>query len=141
MVVVGTLPYLSACTGLLKGSELLLARHQIRLIIGCLKALGDIWKKGQSRVRELRAIGKEIIGGRNLPAPERWDTAVTSCGTYVPCPLYTTSEPLFNPDTSASARGGHEDVDLWPEVNAQLDINTWITNNFGPQFSQNEGHN
>lgn len=62
MVVVGTLPYFAACTCLLRGGELVVARERIRVIIECLKALGDVWKKGQNRVQELQAIGKEIIG-------------------------------------------------------------------------------
>lgn len=135
MVVVSTLPYLSACAGLLQGRELLVARQQIRLIIGCLRALGDVWKKGQSRVEELQAIGKEIIRGgpSSQAAPERGDAIAASTipvvtSSYVQCPL---SEALFSPEILPSVMSVDAPVPLWPVINPQLDISTWITDSFG----------
>lgn len=133
MVVVGTLPYLSACDGLLQGSKLVFARHQIRLIIGCLKALGDVWKKGASRTRELKAIGKEILCGANPPAQGRRDTMAALCGPDGASQSYTTSEPLLNMDMFPPSTGEREGAEFWPIINPQLDISAWITNNFGTE--------
>lgn len=136
MVVVSTLPYLSACDGLLQGSKLLFARHQIRLIIGCLKALGDVWKKGASRTRELKAIGKEILCGANPPAHGLRDMTAASCGPDSASQSYNTSEPLLNMDMFPTTTGERESAEFWPVINPQLDISAWITNNFGTEALQ-----
>ncbi|KIH95336.1 C6 zinc finger domain protein [Sporothrix brasiliensis 5110] len=50
MVSEGTLALLSACTFLLEGKELAVARDQIRMTIGCLKTLGELWPRIETNV-------------------------------------------------------------------------------------------
>lgn len=134
MVVVGTLPYLSACAGLLKGSELQLARHHIRLIIGCLKAMGDVWKRGESRTRELQMIGKEILFGASPEAQAGEDAATTLGGAHSICPSYHIPEAAFNVEMFSIPPARSESTELWPIMNPELHIGTWITNSFGKEF-------
>lgn len=133
MVVVGTLPYLSACAGLLQGSELGLARHHIRLIIGCLKAMGDVWKKGESRTRELQMIGKEILFGASPRTQGGGVTAASVAGADSICPSYTISEPVFDVEMFPTSTNISEGTELWPIMNPELHISTWITNSFGKE--------
>jgi hypothetical protein len=62
MVSEGTLALLSACSFLLKGRELAIAREQIRMTIGCLKALAELWPRTARNVRELQTIAHHVLG-------------------------------------------------------------------------------
>lgn len=62
MVSEGTLALLSACHFLLKGKKLAIARDQIRMTIGCLKALGEIWPRTARNVQEIQAIARHVLG-------------------------------------------------------------------------------
>jgi hypothetical protein len=62
MVSEGTLALLSACNFLYKGKDLAIARDQIRMTIGCLKALGEVWPRTARNVRELQTIGQYVLG-------------------------------------------------------------------------------
>lgn len=62
MVSEGTLALLSACTFLFKGQELAIARDQIRMTIGCLKALGELWPRTAKNVQEIQTIARHVLG-------------------------------------------------------------------------------
>ncbi|KAH8647198.1 hypothetical protein BX600DRAFT_476301 [Xylariales sp. PMI_506] len=62
MVSEGTLALLSACRFLLTGKELAVARDQIRLTIGCLRALGETWPRTARNVREIQMIARHALG-------------------------------------------------------------------------------
>ncbi|OAA72020.1 C6 zinc finger domain protein [Akanthomyces lecanii RCEF 1005] len=62
MVSEGTLALLSACKFLLRGHELAIARDQIRLTIGCLKNMGDLWPRTSRNVSQIQAIAKHVLG-------------------------------------------------------------------------------
>ncbi|KAM7184002.1 hypothetical protein V8F20_012401 [Naviculisporaceae sp. PSN 640] len=62
MVSEGTLALLSACNFLYKGKELAIARDQIRMTIGCLKALGEVWPRTARNVREIQTIARHVLG-------------------------------------------------------------------------------
>lgn len=62
MVSEGTLALLSACNFILQGKQLAIARHQIRLTIGCLKALGELWPRTTKNVSEIQTIARHVLG-------------------------------------------------------------------------------
>ncbi|KAG6354797.1 hypothetical protein INS49_003878 [Diaporthe citri] len=62
MVSEGTLALLSACAFQLSGKELAIARDQIRLTIGCLKDLGELWPRTARNVKEIRTIARHVLG-------------------------------------------------------------------------------
>lgn len=62
MVSEGTLALLSACNFLFKGKELAIARDQIRMTIGCLKALGEVWPRTAKNVQEIQTITRHVLG-------------------------------------------------------------------------------
>ncbi|TQV90720.1 C6 zinc finger domain-containing protein [Cordyceps javanica] len=61
MISEGTLALLSACKFLLRGNELAIARDQIRLTIGCLKHLGDLWPRISRNVSQIQTIAKHVL--------------------------------------------------------------------------------
>ncbi|ETS76465.1 hypothetical protein PFICI_11852 [Pestalotiopsis fici W106-1] len=62
MVSEGTLALLSACNFLLEGKEREIARDQIRLIIGCLTSLGELWPRTARNVKEIQFIARHVFG-------------------------------------------------------------------------------
>ena len=62
MISEGTLALLSACCFLLRGVKLTVARAQIRMTIGCLKALGELWPRTARNVREIQTIAHHVLG-------------------------------------------------------------------------------
>lgn len=62
MVSEGTLALLSACAFQLTGKELAVARDQIRMTIGCLRDLGELWPRTASNVKEIQTIARHVLG-------------------------------------------------------------------------------
>ncbi|CAM1508029.1 Fc.00g048770.m01.CDS01 [Cosmosporella sp. VM-42] len=62
MVSEGTLALLSACKFLLKGKELAIARDQIRMTIGHLRELGQVWPRTARNVQEIQIIARHVLG-------------------------------------------------------------------------------
>ncbi|KAJ5144261.1 Transcription factor [Penicillium bovifimosum] len=62
MVSEGTLALLAACAFRLEGKDLTVTREQIRMTIGCLKALGEIWPRTARNVREIQTVARHVLG-------------------------------------------------------------------------------
>lgn len=55
------LAQMSACRFKLKGAEYKAARDRVRLGLGAIKALGEIWPIGQVTVREIQTIARDVL--------------------------------------------------------------------------------
>lgn len=76
MISEGTLALLSACKFLLRGHELAVARDQIRLTIGCLKNMGDVWPRTSRNLSQIQAIAKHVLGiKQHVAAKDAADSA------------------------------------------------------------------
>lgn len=62
MVSEGALALLSACHFQLKDKDLQIARDQVRMTLGCLKAIGEIWPRTRRNVKEIQTIARHIFG-------------------------------------------------------------------------------
>ncbi|OOQ90460.1 C6 zinc finger domain protein [Penicillium brasilianum] len=62
MISGGMLALLSACKFQLKGTDLTIARNQVRVAIGCLNALGEFWARSARNVREIQTIARHVLG-------------------------------------------------------------------------------
>ncbi|KAL2847523.1 hypothetical protein BJY01DRAFT_212476 [Aspergillus pseudoustus] len=62
MLSEGILALLSACHFYLRGPKLAIARDQIRMTIGCLKALAELWPRTARNVREIQTIAQHVLG-------------------------------------------------------------------------------
>lgn len=62
MMTAGTIPLLSACKFLFTSERLEIARHQIRMSVGCLKTMAGAWPQAAVHVRELQTIAQEVLG-------------------------------------------------------------------------------
>lgn len=129
MVTTGTIPFLSACKFLFSGSKLSIAREQIRLTIGCLKSLGEVWPQGAKTVKEIQAIAREVLGlgapsaTRNAALPSDTSSGVSSSQRS---PMSqngsqnSSIDDLLFPDTIDSLSS------CWDMQNQQVDMNLWF---------------
>ncbi|EHK20126.1 uncharacterized protein TRIVIDRAFT_124610, partial [Trichoderma virens Gv29-8] len=62
MLTTGTLSLLAACRYTLRGQKLAVARDQIRMSIGCHKAMANVWSQAGSNLHEVQAIAREVLG-------------------------------------------------------------------------------
>jgi hypothetical protein len=67
MTAAGTHTLLSAVKALFTGRRLAVARHQLRLVVGYLKALAKVWPQGRRNLEEIQMIAKEVLGRKNGP--------------------------------------------------------------------------
>ena len=84
MISEGTLGLLSACKFLFKKKELVIARDQIRLAIGCLKTLAEVWPRTARNLQEIQTIARHVLG---LVSEE------TECNTPIVSQAQNISEP------------------------------------------------
>jgi hypothetical protein len=56
-----TIAHLSACKYVFKGRQLYIARERVRVAIGALETLGQIWPRAKNVVREIKTIAKELL--------------------------------------------------------------------------------
>ncbi|KAL4963855.1 putative C6 transcription factor [Aspergillus stella-maris] len=54
--------HLAACRFYYKGAELKMARERVRLSMGSLKVLGEVWSMGRRTYREVGVIARDILG-------------------------------------------------------------------------------
>ncbi|EFY94996.1 Zn(2)-Cys(6) zinc finger domain protein [Metarhizium robertsii] len=130
MVTTGTIPFLSACKFLFTGAKLSIAREQIRLTIGCLKSLGEVWPQGARTVKEIQAIAREVLGlgasavPRSVVLPSDTSSGVSSSQRS---PLSQSGsqnssiDDLLFPDTIDSLSS------CWDMQNQQIDMNLWFS--------------
>ncbi|KAJ5288904.1 hypothetical protein N7478_001934 [Penicillium angulare] len=117
MVSEGTLALLSACRFLLKGKELTIAREQIRMTIGCLKALAELWSRTARNVREIQKIAHHVLGlGTKTHAGSARNNShggleLSSADEY----------GLFGSETGTSS----EDLNMLPSLDSIEDLCGW----------------
>lgn len=104
MISEGTLALLSACKFLLKGGELSRARDQVRMTIGCLKALGGIWPRTARNLQEIQRIAQCALGLKE-------DT-----------PIPTASDPPSLSDPSSSERQTTQESDISSSIGDVTDM-------------------
>lgn len=109
------LALLSACSAILKERNLAIARDQIRMTLGCLKVLGEVWPRTARNVREIQTIAQCVLGlgcvatGGSTPKPSEHP----SLGGEGACLDFSTSGlPGSNIDMIASI-GSIEDLCGW----------------------------
>ncbi|EWG55445.1 hypothetical protein FVEG_13443 [Fusarium verticillioides 7600] len=128
MVSEGTLALLSACTYLLKDQALAIARDQIRLTIGCLKAVGEVWPRTARNVKEIQTIARHVLGLGGSSA----DAGNTPGSTQVPSLTQSEGEgsmeslPTMDQDDNIFASlGSFEDICGWINMGTELD-SSWM---------------
>lgn len=62
MISEGALALLSSCKYVLQNDELAVARNQIRMMIGCLRDLADLWPRTAKNVKEIQAVARNALG-------------------------------------------------------------------------------
>lgn len=128
MVSEGTLALLSACNFLLKGKELAITRDQIRLTIGCLKALGEVWPRTAKNVQEIQTIAQHVLGlGSKAVQPDSL--------------LESSEVPSLSSDqgqtiSESEANTLSNDIDVFASLGSMEDLCGWYnSSDLGQDFS------
>ncbi|KAF6820609.1 C6 transcription factor, partial [Colletotrichum musicola] len=127
MVSEGTLALLSACAFLFKGRRLAVARDQIRMTIGCLKVLGEVWPRTAKNVKEIQTIARHVlkVGGKEANAPPT--------GRSSELPSLSNGEESSRPDAEVSG----SDLDPFASLGAMDDVCGWYNlADLGPDLAQ-----
>ncbi|KAJ5623843.1 hypothetical protein N7510_000152 [Penicillium lagena] len=119
MISEGTLALLSACNFLLKGKDMMIARNQIRMTIGCLKELGEVWPRTARNMREIQTIAHHVLG---LVSKAPSDSAKSS-----EVPPLSTGEGQGSMGSDADTSS--ESLDMLPSLGSIDDLCGWY--NFG----------
>lgn len=135
MVSEGTLALLSACNFRLKEMKLTIARNQIRMAIGCLNALAELWPRTARNVREIQTIAHHVLG--------LWSKAVNNNGTPMSSevPLLSGGEGQTSLGSEAEALGNYTDIP--PSRNTYEDLCGWynlVDLDLSYTFEMNNGH-
>ncbi|KAK3332968.1 hypothetical protein B0T19DRAFT_114055 [Cercophora scortea] len=125
MVSEGTLSLLSACNFLLKGEELAVARDQIRMTIGCLRGLGEVWPRTMKNLHQIQLIARHVLQvGKSTSGP---GGVLSLMGDGEQAVAESETEGLG--DEVFSAVGAGDVVCGWhdPSVgNVQTDLSWWM---------------
>ena len=83
MVATVAIANLSACKYILAEQRLSLARERLRVSIGVLKSLGEIWPLGKTTLQELQAVAREMLNLGNTNA----DSSISDMSEYMTGPF------------------------------------------------------
>ncbi|OJJ66089.1 hypothetical protein ASPBRDRAFT_138635 [Aspergillus brasiliensis CBS 101740] len=118
MVSKGTLALLSACNAFLKGRDLAIARDQIRMTLGCLKALGEVWPRIARNVQEIQKIAQRVLAlgyvANSHSTPGSSDIPVS--GAEGPSLASNASDILTNDIDMIASLGAINDLCGWYNV-------------------------
>ena len=117
MVSEGILAVLSACKFLFKEKELAIARDQIRMAIGCLKALGELWPRTARNVQQIQTIARHVLG---LRAKAQQDSLLGSGSTTSLSSNHVQAISEEDADSCAS------DNDIFVSLGCMEDICGWF---------------
>lgn len=113
---------------MLKDQALAVARDQIRLTIGCLKAVGEVWPRTARNVKEIQTIARHVLGLGGNSA----DMGSTPGSMQVPSLTQSEGEgsmeslPAMDSDDNVFASlGSFEDVCGWINMGIELD-SAWM---------------
>jgi hypothetical protein len=129
MMSEGTLALLSACRYLLQDKALAIARDQIRLSIGCLKALGEVWPRTAKNVREIQTIARHVLvtkgGTASDPTPSSsGPSSLTGSDGQTST---ETLDVMRQADDLLASLGPLEDICGWFNMGSELNADAWVT--------------
>ncbi|KAI0483518.1 hypothetical protein F4859DRAFT_401331 [Xylaria cf. heliscus] len=67
MTAAGTHTLLAAIKVLFSGRQLVVARHQLRLVVGYIRTLSKVWTQGGKNLEEIQIIAQEVLSRKNEP--------------------------------------------------------------------------
>ncbi|KAI2633325.1 hypothetical protein GGS21DRAFT_520111 [Xylaria nigripes] len=86
MTAAGTHTLLAAIKVLFSGRQLDVARHQLRLVVGYIKALTKVWPQGGINLEEIARIAREVLSKKSEPRPQLFSDTGNSTGQDLPIP-------------------------------------------------------
>lgn len=129
MSAASTHTLLSAIKALYSGRKLVVARHQLRLVVGYIKTLAKVWSQGRKNLEEIQQIAQEVLSTKSelkeRTPPENRDMGgqktpgidLTSCIEGGLADWSNSAMTLENPDSLATYWNlGNEfqsDIPIW----------------------------
>jgi hypothetical protein len=121
MINEGTLALLSACRILLTGKDLEVARGQIRMTIGCLQALAQLWPRIAMSLWEIKTIARHVLCLDAVPGGAIHDQSAQADGYH----NAVSSQPLWPSDTVDWFRDNNQpDLEQILECGTFANVNT-----------------
>ncbi|KAI1817322.1 hypothetical protein GGS20DRAFT_533660 [Poronia punctata] len=142
MTAAGTNTLLAAIGALFAGRRKAVARHQLRLVLGYIRALASVWPQGRYNLVEIQTIAQEVLAPKHrlqsVTSSAGWDGTVAKT-TQVQVQVQTPQTPpdmapvtdglafnWSNPALDFGAQEGHEP--FWGLDNElQHDIPIWFS--------------
>ncbi|RAL06955.1 putative C6 transcription factor [Aspergillus homomorphus CBS 101889] len=119
MISEGALSLLSACYCLLAGTDLAIARDQMRMIIGCLKTLGELWPRTAKNVREIQTIASHVLG--LTPATANVRSRESTSSSELPSLVHGDGSQV----SGTTPEGSSSDSDLLLSLDSLQDLCGW----------------
>lgn len=141
MVTTGAIPLLSACRTIFSDEKLAVGRNQLRLIIGCLKALAETWTRAARYVREIQELARILLSvptksqePKSAPVPAASGLRKDSAG--VVSSAQEDGPPLGQTLVPPTVDGAMPDVnDEWPSADILAAISSMPTIGAGWNFN------
>ncbi|GKU11633.1 unnamed protein product [Fusarium langsethiae] len=128
MVSEGTLSLLSACKYLLRGKKLVIARDQIRLTIGCLKSLAEVWTRTAKNVQEIQTIARHVLAlekTSTVPESSELPSLTGSDGRA----SSQTTDVMAQDDDAVASLGSLTDICGWINMGSEFNYD-WMDEEF-----------
>ncbi|KAI0163891.1 hypothetical protein GGR57DRAFT_489639 [Xylariaceae sp. FL1272] len=134
MTAAGTTTLLAAIKVLFSGRQLAVARHQLRLVVGFLKALAKVWPQGRKNTEEIQTIAQEVLSinsqqhqSPKQPAPDRGVVAAPDPPAVEDVPYFDALDSWDNPTFGLNIDAQRSVEPFW-NVNHdfQADVALWF---------------
>ncbi|KAI1268027.1 hypothetical protein F5Y18DRAFT_424338 [Xylariaceae sp. FL1019] len=127
MTAAGLTTLLAASKVLFSGRQFAVARHQLRLVVGFLKALAKVWPQDCKNIEEIQIIAQEVLRinklqprlSQNQPVPENGVVAALGSPAVEKGPCVDAPESWDNPTVGLDFSAQNSSEPFW-NVNYDL---------------------
>ncbi|GAP91257.1 hypothetical protein SAMD00023353_5800520 [Rosellinia necatrix] len=111
MTAAGTHAMLAAVRVLFSGRRLAVARHQLRLVVGYIRALARVWPQGARNLEEIQLIAQEVLRARDGPPLPPTTANMTATTMATTTTATTTTTTAAAPQQTATPDDDDDDDD------------------------------
>ena len=119
IIATTTIGHLAACKYVFKDEQLRVARERVRVAMGAMETLAEVWPRGKKVVREVKTVARELLSLEPVRTPAKEPEGLLLSG--MGAPLILNQRPI--PDTdfyTGVSQSGYFDFDSGYNMNAEL---------------------
>jgi hypothetical protein len=120
IVATSTIAHLAACKYVFKDEQLRVARERVRVAMGALETLAEIWPRGKKVVREVKTVARELLSLEPAAQPAKQPEDVLLSGMAPPLILNQSPIPDTDFYTGVSQSGYFDFPDSSYNMNCEL---------------------